>query len=99
MLIDSSSATTSKLRPGVRRIDCLGVSRPAPAPCGRRADRCRCTARDAFICATMCGPVAEQARIAMVRGRREPARLQATEDFREGITAMSERRPPHFTGR
>lgn len=51
------------------------------------------------IRATMRGPLVEQVRAAMAHERAEQTRLQATEDFREGIAATAERRPPRFTGR
>ena len=35
----------------------------------------------------------------MAHERAEQTRLQATEDFREGVAATAERRPPRFTGR
>jgi len=51
------------------------------------------------IRATMRSHLAEQARTAMVRERAEQERLAATDDFREGIAAMSDRRTPDFSGR
>jgi enoyl-CoA hydratase/carnithine racemase len=51
------------------------------------------------IRATMRGPLAAAARAAMARERAEQERLQVTEDFREGVAAMDDRRPPRFTGR
>lgn len=51
------------------------------------------------IRATMRGHLAEQVRVAMAHERAEQERLQSTEDFREGIQAMSERRRPEFKGR
>ena len=51
------------------------------------------------IRATMRGPLVEQVRAAMAHERAEQTRLQATEDFREGVAATAERRPPRFTGR
>jgi enoyl-CoA hydratase/carnithine racemase len=51
------------------------------------------------IRATMRGHLAEQVRVAMAHERAEQERLQSTEDFREGIQAMSERRRPEFEGR
>jgi enoyl-CoA hydratase/carnithine racemase len=51
------------------------------------------------IRATMRGQLAEQVRVAMAHERAEQERLQSTEDFREGIQAMSERRRPEFEGR
>jgi enoyl-CoA hydratase/carnithine racemase len=51
------------------------------------------------IRATMRGALATEVRAAMRHERAEQERLQATDDFREGIQAMSERRRPAFTGR
>lgn len=48
---------------------------------------------------TMRGPFVEQVRAAMARERAEQERLQRTDDFREGVAATMERRPPRFTGR
>jgi enoyl-CoA hydratase/carnithine racemase len=48
---------------------------------------------------TMRGPLVEQVRAAMAHERAEQERLQRTDDFREGIAATMERRPPRFTGR
>ena len=50
------------------------------------------------IRATMRGPLAEQARAAMARERTEQQRLMQTADWREGLAAVKERRPAHFTG-
>jgi 2-(1,2-epoxy-1,2-dihydrophenyl)acetyl-CoA isomerase len=51
------------------------------------------------IRATMRGQLADQARAAMVRERAEQERLMQTSDWREGVAAVSERRPASFTGR
>ncbi|MFN8023397.1 MAG: enoyl-CoA hydratase/isomerase family protein [Acidimicrobiales bacterium] len=51
------------------------------------------------IKATMRGGLVEQVRAAMAHERAEQDRLQATDDFREGVRATAERRPPRFTGR
>ncbi len=51
------------------------------------------------IRATMRGPLAEQARAAMERERAEQERLMTTSDWREGLAAVSARRPANFTGR
>jgi enoyl-CoA hydratase/carnithine racemase len=51
------------------------------------------------IRATMRGDLQEQIRHATTRERAEQERLQKTTDFREGVRAMSERRPPKFTNR
>jgi enoyl-CoA hydratase/carnithine racemase len=48
---------------------------------------------------TMRGDLAEQIRAATQRERAEQDRLQHTADFREGVAAMAERRPPVFRGR
>jgi 2-(1,2-epoxy-1,2-dihydrophenyl)acetyl-CoA isomerase len=50
------------------------------------------------IRATMRGPLAEQARAAMARERAEQERLMQTADWREGLAAVRDRRPAHFTG-
>ena len=48
---------------------------------------------------TLRGDLAEAVRIACERELAEQQRLQQTEDFREGVAAMSERRRPAFKGR
>lgn len=48
---------------------------------------------------TMRGGLATDARAAMVHERAEQERLQATDDFREGIRATAERRSADFRGR
>ncbi|MAJ58585.1 MAG: enoyl-CoA hydratase [bacterium TMED88] len=48
---------------------------------------------------TLRGELAEEIRIATAHEATEQARLQKTQDFREGVRAMSERRRPHFKGR
>ena len=48
---------------------------------------------------TMRGPLVERVRAAMAHEHAEQERLQRTDDFREGIAATTERRPPRFTGR
>jgi 2-(1,2-epoxy-1,2-dihydrophenyl)acetyl-CoA isomerase len=48
---------------------------------------------------TMRGQLAEQARAAMARERAEQERLMQTSDWREGLAAVSERRPASFAGR
>lgn len=50
------------------------------------------------IRATMRGSLAEQARSAMARERAEQERLMRTTDWREGLAAVRDRRPAHFTG-
>ena len=47
---------------------------------------------------TMRGPLVEQLRAAMARERAEQDRLQRTDDFREGVNAVRERRPARFVG-
>jgi 2-(1,2-epoxy-1,2-dihydrophenyl)acetyl-CoA isomerase len=47
---------------------------------------------------TMRGDLAGRVRDALARERSEQDRLSATQDWREGVAAMAERRPPVFTG-
>jgi 2-(1,2-epoxy-1,2-dihydrophenyl)acetyl-CoA isomerase len=47
---------------------------------------------------TMRGDLAGKVRDALARERSEQDRLSATRDWREGVAAMAERRPPVFTG-
>lgn len=51
------------------------------------------------IRATMRGRLADDVAAATVHELEEQSRLQATADFREGVAAAAERRPPVFTGR
>jgi len=51
------------------------------------------------IRSTMRGRLAEQARAAMARERAEQDRLMQTADWKEGVAAVSARRPANFTGR
>ncbi|MBE7518444.1 MAG: enoyl-CoA hydratase/isomerase family protein [Thermoflexaceae bacterium] len=53
----------------------------------------------ASIRATMRAGIGERYRQATAHEGREQARLRATEDFREGIRASAERRPPVFQGK
>jgi 2-(1,2-epoxy-1,2-dihydrophenyl)acetyl-CoA isomerase len=48
---------------------------------------------------TMRGPLADQARAAMVRERAEQERLMQSADWREGLAAVRDRRPANFTGK
>jgi hypothetical protein len=47
----------------------------------------------------MRGDLAERARAAMARERAEQERLMQTEDWKEGVVAVSQRRPAGFSGR
>jgi enoyl-CoA hydratase/carnithine racemase len=51
------------------------------------------------IRATMRGQLADQARAAMARERAEQERLMQTADWKEGLVAVTQRRPASFTGR
>ena len=51
------------------------------------------------IRATMRGDLAGRIRAATDREAAEQGRLLGTADFREGVRAMAERRPPRFEGR
>jgi 2-(1,2-epoxy-1,2-dihydrophenyl)acetyl-CoA isomerase len=48
---------------------------------------------------TMRGDLAARVEQATARERGEQQRLRGTDDFREGVAAVAERRPPSFTGR
>ena len=48
---------------------------------------------------TMRADLVQRIRVAIERESAEQARLIETEDFREGVRAVSERRTPHFSGR
>jgi hypothetical protein len=47
----------------------------------------------------MRGDLAGQVRAATVREAAEQNRLRETADFREGVAAMAQRRPPRFEGK
>ena len=47
---------------------------------------------------TVRGDLSERIRVATARERAEQERLALTEDFKEGLAATAERRPPRFTG-
>jgi 2-(1,2-epoxy-1,2-dihydrophenyl)acetyl-CoA isomerase len=47
---------------------------------------------------TMRGPLVDRVRAATHREAQQQERLRNTSDFREGVKAMAERRPPRFTG-
>lgn len=48
---------------------------------------------------TMRGDLSDRVRAATVRELAEQKRLGLTDDFKEGVQATAERRPPHFSGR
>jgi enoyl-CoA hydratase/carnithine racemase len=48
---------------------------------------------------TMRGTLAEQVRVATAREHDAQQMLRRTDDFREGVAAMADRRAPNFTGR
>jgi len=49
--------------------------------------------------ATLRGDLADRVRAATERELAEQTRLRQTEDFKEGVKAMAERRPPNFSNR
>ncbi len=53
----------------------------------------------ASIRETLRGGLADEIRTATDREKAEQDRLRRTDDFREGVRAMSDRRPPKFEGR
>ena len=48
---------------------------------------------------TMRGDLTERVQVATAREHAEQQRLRSTDDFREGVAAVAERRAPNFTGR
>ena len=50
----------------------------------------------ASIRQTMRGDLAQQVRVATEREKTEQGWLRQTDDWKEGVTAMAERRPPNF---
>lgn len=85
----------------------LGLCDHLVAPDALRA-QARALAAEIAACAplavrsirqTMRGQLAGQARAAMRRERSEQERLMRTADWREGVAAVSERRPARFAGR
>jgi 2-(1,2-epoxy-1,2-dihydrophenyl)acetyl-CoA isomerase len=85
----------------------LGLADRLTAPGGERAGATALARQIAAaaplavrsIRATMRSQLADQARAAMARERAEQERLMQTADWREGLAAVSERRPANFSGR
>lgn len=78
------------------------------APAGQARDHARALAVQIAASAplavrsirlTMRGQLADQARAAMARERTEQERLMQTADWKEGLAAVTQRRPASFTGR
>jgi 2-(1,2-epoxy-1,2-dihydrophenyl)acetyl-CoA isomerase len=93
-------------RVGGDEAHAIGLADQLTEPGGERAGAHALAARVAAsaplavrsIRATMRSQLAAQARAAMARERAEQERLMQTADWREGVAAVSERRPANFSG-